>query len=192
MELAADSIVTLVGLVVLGATLWAVRSHFASEEMLPRAKLISTFVIFNMFLLVYLTWTLVQPVVAQIIGALIMIGSAWLFFAAIKASKEAQLRFAFDPEKPHSLLDSGPYALVRHPFYVSYIMLWLGWALAAWSLWTLPIFVILLVLYINAAQMEERNFAGTPMADDHVAYKRRVGFFWPNIFTLWQKNRLDP
>lgn len=188
MDFATDGIVIFVGLVVLGATIWAVRDHFTSEVMSAQARLISTVVVLNALLLIYLTLTLAQPFAAQITGVVIIIGSAILFFAAIKASKEAQLRFAFDPEKPRSLLNSGPYGLVRHPFYVSYVLLWLGWALASWSIWALPSFVVLLVLYVRAAQFEEQNFAETDMAVDHAAYKQKVGFFWPRLSSLRPKS----
>lgn len=181
MDFLVDLVTSLIGVGVLGATIWAVRGHFTSTKMLPRAQAISLFVILNAVLLLVLTFLLAQPIFAQLVGMVIILASGVLFFAAINESKNAKLRFAFDPEKPASLLDTGPYALVRHPFYVSYVMLWVGWAIAAWSLWTLPFLIALIWLYFDAANMEERNFTDTPMAEAHADYKQRVGFFWPKF-----------
>ena len=78
-------------------------------------------------------------------------------------------------------MTAGPYRFVRHPFYVSYIVFWAGWSLAIWSVIVLFPFAILIVIYVFAARMEERLFAGTQMADQYAAYRQRTGFFWPKL-----------
>ncbi len=181
MEFVFDGLVTLVGGAVVGAYIWSVRNHFVSDRMPQGAWIISLSVTASTILMLALTWLLPQPLLAHLAGLAIQLFSVWIFYSAILASREARLRFVFDPEQPHSLVDQGPYRLVRHPFYVSYSIFWFGWAVATWSVWSIPSVLILLWLYISAARMEERNFAASPLSSDYLAYKARTGFFLPRL-----------
>lgn len=181
MELAIDVVVTLIGLGVVSAYIWSVGGHFSSPSTPRGAWMISAAVTLSTLLLLWLTWSEDQPAVAQAVGILIEALSIALFVAAIRASRRAKLRFAFDPTHPHGLVDSGPYRFVRHPFYVSYLLFWIGWSVAVWSPWVIVIPIVFLGLYFAAARMEERNFAASPLASEYDAYKRRVGFFVPRL-----------
>ena len=181
MELVFDGLVTLVGAAIVGAYIWSVRNHFVSDKMPPGAWIISLSVSASTVLMLALTWLTPQPLFAHIAGLAIQLFSVWIFYAAIRASRQARLRFVFDPEHPHSLVNEGPYRLVRHPFYVSYSIFWLGWAVATWSFWAIPSVVILLWLYISAARMEERNFAVSPLSAEYEEYSKRTGFFLPRL-----------
>src|SRR5690242_14840909 len=74
---------------------------------------------------------------AMLFGLALQLASTWLFWSAIAAPPAARLLLAFDPGPPEGLVRHGPYRIVRHPFYTSYVLFWLGWSLAAWSVWTL-------------------------------------------------------
>jgi protein-S-isoprenylcysteine O-methyltransferase Ste14 len=176
-----DGIATLAGLCMISAYTWSIRGHFSSPATPPGAWVISAAVSVSMLLLIWLTWTVTQPIYATLGGLLVELSGALMFAAAIAASRKAKLRFAFDPAHPHGLVDSGPYRLVRHPFYVSYLLFWAGWAIATWSAVAVGPPLVFLVLYMLAARMEERNFASSPLAAEHNAYKKRVGFFIPRF-----------
>lgn len=181
MELVFDGLVTLVSAVVVGAYIWSVRNHFVSDGMPPGARIIAIAVVASTIIMFVLTWAFPQPLFAQIAGLAIQLFSAWIFYAAILASRRARLRFVFDPEHPHSLVDQGPYKHVRHPFYVSYSIFWFGWAVATWSLFSVPSVIVLIWLYIAAARLEERNFEASPLSSEYAAYKARTGFFVPKL-----------
>lgn len=181
MEFSLNVLVTLVGLSTLLAYAWSLRAHFVRDAATMGFKAISWAVAASALLFLYLTWFQPQPPWAQIAGLALQLLAGGLFAAAIKASRSARLRFAFDPEHPHSLVETGPYRYIRHPFYTSYVLFWAGWAVATWSILGLISFIVLLVLYIRAASMEERNFAASPMAETYAAYKTRTGFFWPRL-----------
>lgn len=176
-----DGVVTLVGLVVVAGYTWSLRGHFVAETMPQGARVISAAVTLTTVLFVALTWFALQPVWAQVLGVALQLAGAALFVAAVKASRQARLRFAFTPEKPEGLVESGPYRYVRHPFYVSYIIFWSGWALATWSVLSLISVCILVALYVIAARREEDSFAHTPLAADYAAYRNKAGFFWPRL-----------
>lgn len=181
MEHIFDIVVTLLGVATIGQYVWSTRAHFRSQKMASGAVAVSIAVIVTALLFLVLTWTRVQPVQAHLSGIAVMLASMVLFWWAIIASRKAQLRFAFDPENPHGLVTDGPYRYLRHPFYTSYVIFWVGWAIATAS-WeaAIPV-VILVILYVKAALMEEEKFANSPLAVDYAAYRERTGFFWPRL-----------
>lgn len=182
MALFVDWLVVVVSLAIVAQHVWALRGHFTSERMAPRALLISGTV--TATTLLYLAFVLLwpQPLWASVIGIVLELAGLVLFWAAIKASAAARLRFAFDDDKPKSLVTIGPYKIVRHPFYTSYLLFWIGWAIATWSAWSALPIIALTVMYIVAARFEENLFAETALAGDYEAYKRRAGLFWPKFW----------
>lgn len=181
MTLVFDLLVTASCVAMLVQHVWALRGHFTSERMEAGALAISGMVGIAAAVNLLLTWWFEQPLAPQIAGLALVGASAALFWAAIRASRAARLRFAFDDHKPATLVREGPYRLVRHPFYSSYMLFWSGWALATWSWWSLPSLVLLCALYGVAAGKEERLFVQTEMADAYRDYRKQAGMFWPRI-----------
>lgn len=181
MEVILDVVVSVLGVLVVGQYTFVGRGHFSSDRMPRGAHLISIVILITAFLFLYLTWTEEQPLVTRLIGLLLQGFGWWLFWQTITASREGGLRFAFDEQGPRSLVTRGPYRYVRHPFYVSYIMFWGGWAVGLWNIIAFFPLAILIVIYVFAARMEEGLFAGTPMAAEYEAYKRSTGFFFPRL-----------
>lgn len=63
----------------------------------------------------------------------------------------------YHAQRHHSLATSGPYARVRHPQYVAFVMILLGFLLQWPTLLTLAMFPVLLVMYGRLAVTEERD-----------------------------------
>ena len=61
----------------------------------------------------------------------------------------------YHAQRHHSLATTGPYAYVRHPQYVAFVMILLGFLLQWPTLLTLLMFPILLVMYGRLALTEE-------------------------------------
>jgi protein-S-isoprenylcysteine O-methyltransferase Ste14 len=179
LDLTVDIVVAVVSWAVVAQHIWATRGHFVSERMEMGARLLALLVIASTLVFTVLLFTGPHPLWPVVIGVLLELGSLALFWGAIRASRQAQLHFAFDPDPPHSVLDRGPYRYVRHPFYTSYMLFWLGWGLATWSPWAIPLVVIIVAFYWVAARGEERRFAGTPFGAEYERYKRSAGLFWP-------------
>ncbi len=184
MQLALDIMVSAVSLAVVGCYTWSLRGHFASPKMPAGALLISAVVVVTSLFFLFLVWTQDQAMQPQLVGVLIEIAGAALFWSAISASRKARLSAAFDAVHPHSIVTGGPYRHLRHPFYTSYLIFWSGWAIAAWSAWTLLPVAIFAVIYVAAARAEEKRFSVTPLAREYEAYKSRAGFFWPKLGRL--------
>jgi protein-S-isoprenylcysteine O-methyltransferase Ste14 len=139
-------------------------------------------VIGSAIFLLFLVWRDDQPIAAKIVGILLQLLSYALFWFAISATRSAALLAAFTPLSPHSLVTSGPYRFVRHPFYSSYLLFWVGLAICAWSVWALVPLVGMFVTYLQAAMDEERKFGQTALATDYSQYMAKTARFIPGIF----------
>ena len=159
----------------------ALRTHFRSPKMPTGTVVISVVVTATTVVFLALLWLESQPLLAQIVGLAVQCAGVWLFFAAIRASREAELKMAFDVANPHGLVTTGPYKYLRHPFYTSYLVFWIGWAIATWAAWSLIPLVAITVIYVIAALGEEQKFARTEMAGAYDDYRRQTGFFWPRL-----------
>lgn len=172
----AVTAVTIAGLLQQG---WAYRGHFASASM-PRGAAVLTLVVLVVASVgLWALWTGPLWVPAMFAGIVIQLASFGLFWLAIAASRTARLRLAFDPSLPGSVVRHGPYRIVRHPFYLSYLLFWLGCSIAAWSVFALPPLLVIATIYLLAARGEESKFARSPLAAEYDDYRRQAGMFWP-------------
>jgi len=82
---------------------------------------------------------------------------------------------------PEELCESGPYRWVRHPIYLSYILTF-GAVLIALPHWlTLASFIGNAMLFLYTVRHDEKNIAGSTIAAEYAAYRRRTGMFWPRF-----------
>lgn len=181
MEPVLDLLVSICSIAMLGQYVWSMRAHFQSQAMSPGAMVISAAVIATALFFLATLWIQSQPGSAKLTGLAVELASSALFWWAIVTSRKARLRFAFAPDDPHSLLTDGPYGHVRHPFYTSYIVFWIGWGIAIWSVWAVVPVAGIAILYVFAALDEEKKFSRTPLAGAYADYRVRAGLFWPRL-----------
>ncbi|WP_299364936.1 isoprenylcysteine carboxylmethyltransferase family protein [uncultured Paracoccus sp.] len=79
------------------------------------------------------------------------------------------------------LATSGPYARVRHPQYVGFVLVMLGFLLQWPTLLTLAMFPVLVWMYVRLARHEERQ-ARTEFGDTYRRYAARVPAFVPRLW----------
>lgn len=99
-------------------------------------------------------------------------GGFWLLAAAWRVLYAAQAS--------GRLATSGPYARVRHPQYLAFVLIMVGFLLQWPTLITLTMFPILLVVYVRLARREERDSAAAFGAD----WARYAGMT-PAFFPRW-------
>lgn len=114
------------------------------------------------------------------IGIAAHIAATLLFWSAIGAC-ESPLTAIFETDLPVRLIETGPYAYVRHPFYCAYGIFWIGGWVAAASLLTTLSVPVMLGIYIYGAREEERKFARSLLAGEYADYRRRVRAWWPRV-----------
>lgn len=87
-------------------------------------------------------------------------------------------------QRRRTLATSGPYARIRHPQYVAFVLILLGFLLQWPTLLTLLIFPILLVMYARLAVTEEAEMR-KQFGADFDTYAARTPRFLPS---LWKSN----
>jgi protein-S-isoprenylcysteine O-methyltransferase Ste14 len=111
----------------------------------------------------------------------LLAGALALFLWAARANRERKLGLAFAGAIPEHLQTGGPYAVVRHPFYTSYVLAFVGGAVAAGTAWLVPAVLAGAITYWRAAREEEGGFARSPLAKAYEEYAARTGMFLPRL-----------
>ena len=103
---------------------------------------------------------------AFIIGGFILIGPAW----KVLSQAQTTLRLAV----------TGPYAYLRHPQYIGFVLIMLGFLVQWPTLLTLLMFPILVTMYIRLARREERE-AVAQFGKDYLIYAAKTPAFFPRL-----------
>ena len=107
------------------------------------------------------------------------------FWWAVASHARQPPSHAFSADLPEALVRHGPYRLVRHPFYASYLLTWSA-AFVATQAWPLLLPLALMsAIYVRAAHQEERKFEASPLAGHYAEYRARTGMFLPR----WRPKR---
>lgn len=85
----------------------------------------------------------------HILSNLLIFAGFWLLASAWRVLYRAQ--------QAGTLADSGPYARIRHPQYVAFVLIMLGFLLQWPTLLTLLMFPVLLLMYAHLAKREEQE-----------------------------------
>ncbi len=101
-----------------------------------------------------------------IAAGFILLASAW--------------RVLYAAQREHQLAVTGPYAHMRHPQYVAFIMILLGFLVQWPTLLTLVMFPILVVMYVRLARREERD-AANAFGEVWNAYAAITPAFFPRL-----------
>ena len=190
--LAAPQIGPREGLVLLLATIWAVRlsGHIAWRNRghgedrryqeirarnQPHFGLKSLYLIFG--LQAVLAWIVSLPLMAALAGStpwslLDGIGAAlWLFGISFEATADWQLsRFKADPANAGQVMDRGLWRYSRHPNYFGEFCVWWGaWlvALSAGGFWSIvsPLLMTVLLLRVSGVALLEKDIGERRPAD---------------------------
>ncbi len=86
----------------------------------------------------------------------------------------------------HELIDSGPYALVRHPIYSGLLVAFLGSAIALGEWRGVLAVLIVLAAFWRKLRMEER-WMSEQFAEAYAAYMRRV----PALVPFWKRAKSE-
>ena len=99
-------------------------------------------------------------------GGFILLSAAW--------------RVLYEAQRRHELATTGPYAYVRHPQYVGFVLILVGFLFQWPTLLTALMFPLLLVMYVRLARSEERKALGE-FGDAYARYVARTPAFIPRL-----------
>jgi protein-S-isoprenylcysteine O-methyltransferase Ste14 len=168
--------------IVFVAFAWAIRRHFVSDSPNPKMRILA--VLGVMTFAVYVEQILLSPHPlwrAYLVGAALHVLSLYIFSTAVMATRERKLHIAFSEAPCDFIVTSGPYAYLRHPFYVSYAIFWLGCTIETLSLACAVLALVLCGFYVGAARKEEARFLRSPAAEAYRDYQAKAGLFWPRL-----------
>lgn len=103
---------------------------------------------------------------AFIAGGFILISSAW--------------RVLYTAQQHGQLARTGPYARVRHPQYMGFVLVMLGFLFQWPTLLTAAMFPVLVWMYVHLARQEERETA-VAFGASYEEYMRHVPAFIPRL-----------
>lgn len=121
-------------------------------------------------------WTL-PPGLAWAMVAVAAAGFLFCWWARIHLGKLWSGRVT--RKEGHHIVDTGPYALVRHPIYTGMLTAALATAAQKGSVHALIGVCMLLVAYQFKARLEERFLSEELGPDSYAAYRRRVPMLIP-------------
>jgi protein-S-isoprenylcysteine O-methyltransferase Ste14 len=83
----------------------------------------------------------------------------------------------FGGKVPDAVCESGPYRYIRHPFYLSYAIAFLGMLVAIATPIAALVFALAIALFSYMARDDELTLEHSRLGPAYCAYKRRVGLF---------------
>jgi protein-S-isoprenylcysteine O-methyltransferase Ste14 len=117
-------------------------------------------------------------------GIAMYVAATLLFLAALEAARRVPLpRTLVDDPMPRALITSGPFAVIRHPFYLAYALAWLAAPLATHGPFVTVLAVAVVIVYIVAARREERQLEER-FGDAYRTYRQGTGRVLPPLFRL--------
>lgn len=99
-------------------------------------------------------------------GGFILISAAW--------------KVLYEAQRQRTLATTGPYAHVRHPQYVGFVLIMTGFLFQWPTLLTLGMFPVLVWMYVRLARREEHEVRAE-FGDAYVRYAARVPAFVPRL-----------
>lgn len=112
--------------------------------------------------------------------ALLLAGFAFSWWARLHLGRYWSGAIAMKAD--HKLIDTGPYALVRHPMYFGGMMSGLATAAARGDVPGVLGFAVMVAGFIGKARVEERFLSAELGRLDYAGYQRRVRMILPGVY----------
>jgi len=128
----------------------------------------------------FTTFSLLIVSFLQIIGLMILyFGSGLLAWA---------LGFAGEYLRPsisgvcteHRLIQNGPLSIVRHTYYVSYVLILVGLSVTLATLWP-SVFALYVIIGMGLTTKAEEEQLIKLFGEEYQQYRNRVGWFFPRL-----------
>jgi protein-S-isoprenylcysteine O-methyltransferase Ste14 len=169
------------GIACFSAFAWGVRGHFVGDKTPAAMKIILALSLVGIVVFLFAILQASAPDWRRAAGFCLHLLAISLFGWAVLATRQKRPAMAFAGNRPDHVFRAGPYSHIRHPFYTSYLLFWLGCAVATSSVVVMIIFLVLAAIYTSAARGEEREFLHSAIHDEYDAFRKSTGFFWPRL-----------
>jgi protein-S-isoprenylcysteine O-methyltransferase Ste14 len=115
-----------------------------------------------------------------------LVTSFGIFWSTIKACRNFNMKFAFFGEKSslRAIVKTGTYNFIRHPFYTSYSLTWIGVLIISRDWLSFILIALICLQYYIAAVEEERAILASDLSEDYKQYISRTGRFFLSLKKL--------
>jgi protein-S-isoprenylcysteine O-methyltransferase Ste14 len=127
-----------------------------------------------------LTWSFLMTPLTQVAGLVLFYVGALFFAWAIAYAGKYLRPSTSGVHDDHGLVQDGPLGIVRHPYYVSYVLMLAGLGLTLASPWPLTLALCVVIGMGPTAKAEEAHLTAL-FGQEYVQYQQRVGRFFPKI-----------
>ena len=163
--------------------IWALVWWFKDSRNVKRWELHFIKISGMLFILFHLISACLYPlpsIAVSTIGIVLLLISGLLFISSLLSFKRPP-GIAFGEKLIVELNTSGPYKFIRHPFYTSYSLAWIGGTIATGCWWLIMSFIVMIFVYYKAAKEEELTWLKSKDAQKYEEYARHTGMFMINI-----------
>lgn len=101
-----------------------------------------------------------MPQTVRIAGVVLTLAGFALSFWVLRENSFAAPVIKMQAERGHRVIDSGPYAVVRHPMYSGAMLFFLGLSLWLGSWWSAAVSLAIIILFGWRATVEEHALRG--------------------------------
>ena len=115
-------------------------------------------------------------------GMLLAAASAGLVIATWRTHRVRLSLWHMENDAPRSLVTTGPYAWIRHPFYTSFLLGMLGATFSAPQIGLVLTSAYSAIVLDWTAAREERRLCASAFGAEYTAYKTRTGRFVPRLW----------
>ena len=128
-----------------------------------------------------LTISCLMTLSVQIVGLVILYFGSLFFAWAIGSSGKYLRPSTSGVHADHRLVQDGPLGIVRHSYYVSYVLILVGLGLTLASPWPLLLAVYVVIGMGPTANAEESHLTAL-LGEEYQQYQQRAGRFIPKLF----------
>ncbi|MBS9721224.1 isoprenylcysteine carboxylmethyltransferase family protein [Tianweitania sp. BSSL-BM11] len=179
-----EFLVIVFALATIGSFSWGLRGHFRAPDGMPKQMQALT-AISGLAGVLLVVLTLRNGVdLPETLGFVVLsVLALALFWWAVDTTRRRPPHVAHSGKDPDALYEDGPYAYVRHPFYLAYCLFWVGSAVAVGGLqWVVA--ALLVIWYYVTSRREESQFLRSSMAPSYSEYRRRTGMILPRVYKI--------
>ncbi len=115
------------------------------------------------------------------IASILVVACLVLFFYCSSIIRRNKLSIVFSADSPEFHISRGPYAIVRHPFYTSYILTYSSLALVGMDILLAILCLGMFFTYYYAARFEEKKFLDSNLKSSYQKYQIQTGMFFPRL-----------
>ena len=129
----------------------------------------------------FLIFSFPKASIVQIVGLVVLYAGCSLYAWAIGYAGKSLRPSTSGVHASHRLVQNGPLRIVRHPYYVSYVLMLVGLALTMITPSPL-LFALCVVIGMGPTAKAEEEQLMTLFGEEYQQYQQKVGRFFPRLF----------